>query len=173
MEKIQFSEVEKNLPSGTPAKIRALDSSGNSIIASPGVLANTMRCLLRNNLYGNVASGAVYSKIAAMASPPNGEGVDNSLSLIVSGGNLYTSPASITIVSICVYRGSVKAAKNSLIGNQEFGYVFANGILSVWIRRSQYTHYTNVSVLSEKGDSVLVSNETVESAPAGYTIIGS
>lgn len=31
IETIQLSEVEKNLPSGVPANIRALDSNGNSI----------------------------------------------------------------------------------------------------------------------------------------------
>ena len=34
IEKIQLSEVEKNLPSGAPANIRATDSNGNSISSS-------------------------------------------------------------------------------------------------------------------------------------------
>lgn len=42
MEKIQFSEVEKNLPSGVPANIRALDSSGNSIISTAKDVGKTI-----------------------------------------------------------------------------------------------------------------------------------
>ena len=42
MEKIQFSEVEKNLPSGTPAKIRTLDSSGNSILSTISEVAKSI-----------------------------------------------------------------------------------------------------------------------------------
>lgn len=34
IETIKFEDVEKNLPSGVPANIRALDSSGNSISSS-------------------------------------------------------------------------------------------------------------------------------------------
>ena len=34
IETIKFEDVEKNLPSGVPANIRALDSSDNSIISS-------------------------------------------------------------------------------------------------------------------------------------------
>ena len=34
MEKILLSEVEKNLPSGTPANIRALEINGNSILST-------------------------------------------------------------------------------------------------------------------------------------------
>ena len=42
MEKMQFSEVEKNLPSGTPAKIRTLDSSGNSILSTISEVAKSI-----------------------------------------------------------------------------------------------------------------------------------
>ncbi|WP_300701023.1 hypothetical protein [Bacteroides sp.] len=162
---------ENGMGSGTPAKVRALDSVGNSITTTPDSLAKITGCLRRNNLYGNSADGALYSKIATMSAPADGEGIENSLSLLISGGNEYTGPATITILSICVYRGSVKAAKNGLIGNQEVGYVYANKILSIWVKRSQFTHYTNVIVLSEKGNDVIASNEVASSIPNGYVII--
>lgn len=40
IEKIQFSEVEKNLPSGTPNRIRGVNSVGNAILVSKKELSD-------------------------------------------------------------------------------------------------------------------------------------
>lgn len=42
MEKIQMSDAEKNLPSGVPANIRALDGVGNSIQSTISEVANSI-----------------------------------------------------------------------------------------------------------------------------------
>ena len=163
---------ENQMILGIPMKVRCLDANENSIVTTPNNLVKVMGCLQRSNLYGNASSSAMYSKIAAFNVIASGEGIEFSLSLFISGGNLYTIPAAITLISINVHRGSVKSAKANLIGNLEVDYVYASGILNVWIKRVQYSHYTNVCVLSERGNEVLSSNEAVESIPDGYIVIG-
>ena len=54
MEKIQFSEVEKNLPSGTPAKIRTLDSSGNSILSTISEVAKSIGAYNLTKTFGSL-----------------------------------------------------------------------------------------------------------------------
>ena len=46
MEKILLSEVEKNLPSGTPANIRALEINGNSILSTITDVAKAIGIIL-------------------------------------------------------------------------------------------------------------------------------
>ena len=59
IEKILLSEVEKNLPSGTPAKIRTLDSVGNSI--SSGLESVAKALPKRNEFSFDLEPDEIYS----------------------------------------------------------------------------------------------------------------
>lgn len=132
-------------------------------------LARTMKCMQRDTLYGNTGNDSFYSKISKME--VTGEGCENSLTMLINGGNYYVSPASESLVSITVHRDTVYAAKNSLIGDLEIGYVYQGNILEVWVKRVQFSHFINVCVLSDKRNDVLDSGVDSVEPPYGYTNI--
>ena len=73
IEKIQLSDVEKNLPSGVPANIRALDSNNNSIISKVKDVGRYIG-VIRDSI--NIASSQTieiprYRGIAIFSSPIN------------------------------------------------------------------------------------------------------
>lgn len=97
------------------------------------------------------------------------EGVSNAISLLVTGGNAYTSIRQLSFVSIVSHRGSVSAKKNSILGSVEIGYSVNDNTLDVWVHTAEYRHYVNTVLLG-------TSNATMEYSiqiemPNNYKII--
>lgn len=64
IETIQLSEVEKNLPSGVPANIRALDSAGNSILSTITEVCNSIGMLSVRKEFAPLEECMVFSSSA-------------------------------------------------------------------------------------------------------------
>lgn len=144
----------------------------NSALIKPEMLANATGCLFSRMVYNRTATVGDYYKIIKMGvNNQTPEGFDNSIALLIVGGNNYASTAYVTLLSACVHRGVVMARKNGLIGELEIGYVLADNTLSIWIKRPSYSHYVQVYVLTGDAINKLVSGESLSSAPDGYTLI--
>lgn len=57
IEKIDINEVERNLPSGKPAKIRGLDASGNGIVIDVGEIPIPKDSVYVTTMGSEVSSG--------------------------------------------------------------------------------------------------------------------
>lgn len=75
------------------------------------------------------------------------EGVSNAISLLVIGGNAYTSIRQLSFVSITSHRGVVYAKKNSILGSVEIGYSVNDNTLDIWVHTAEYRHYVNTVLL--------------------------
>ena len=116
----------------------------------------------------STSSRAEYVRIATleMQEASIQEGVSNTVTLLVIGGNEYTTIRQVSFVSITSHRGVIAAKKNTLLGSVEIGYSVNGQTLDVWVRGVEYKHYIN-SVLLGTTRAVL-SSYTQSEMPANY-----
>ena len=119
----------------------------------------------------STSSRAEYVRIATleMQEASIQEGVSNTVTLLVIGGNEYTTIRQVSFVSITSHRGVIAAKKNTLLGSAEIGYSVNGQTLDVWVRGVEYKHYIN-SVLLGTTRAVL-SSYTQSEMPANYQVI--
>ena len=112
-----------------------------------------------------------YVKIATLGLTDESEqeGISNTVTLLVVGGNAYSTVRQVSFVSITSHRGVVYANKNTLLGSVEIGYSANGQTLDVWVHATNYNHYIN-SVLLGTTYAVLKSDIQVE-MPNNYQII--
>ena len=116
----------------------------------------------------STSSRAEYVRIATLETQEASiqEGVSNTVTLLVIGGNEYTTIRQVSFVSITSHRGVIAAKKNTLLGSVEIGYSVNGQTLDVWVRGVEYKHYIN-SVLLGTTRAVL-SSYTQSEMPANY-----
>lgn len=97
------------------------------------------------------------------------EGVSNAITMIITGGNAYTTVRQVSVVSIVSHRGTVIAAKQSLISSVEIGYSINGNMMGIWIHSAEYRHYIDVTLIGKSRASYESSVQAEK--PIGYTII--
>ena len=112
-----------------------------------------------------------YVKIATLGltDVSEQEGISNTVTLLVVGGNAYSTVRQVSFVSITSHRGVVYANKNTILGSVEIGYSVNGQTLDVWVHATNYNHYIN-SVLLGTTHASLKSDIQVE-MPNNYQII--
>lgn len=114
---------------------------------------------------------ARYIKIASLelTNEDYQEGISNTVTLLVIGGNNYTTIGQVSFVSITSHRSIISAQKNTLLDSVEIGYSVNGLTLDVWVHCVEYNHYIN-SVLLGTTRAVLCS-DAQEEMPANYQVI--
>lgn len=166
---------ENQLPQQSDLKwARALDASGNPILISKEDLAGVVGGLLgtlnqKQNAYNK--SVVEYVRIASkdLQEPSLQEGLANTLTLIISGGNAYTGIRQVSFVSITSHRGVIYAKKNSILSSVEIGYSVNGNRLDVWVHTAEYRHIID-SVLLGSSNAILRYDTQIE-MPNNYKII--
>lgn len=112
-----------------------------------------------------------YVKIATLGltDVSEQEGISNTVTLLVVGGNAYSTVRQVSFVSITSHRGVIYAKKNSILSSVEIGYSVNDQILDVWVHATNYNHYIN-SVLLGTTYASLKSDIQVE-MPNNYQVI--
>lgn len=107
-----------------------------------------------------------YVKIASINDLDN-EGYLCHLSALIIGGNNYVLQVAVSIISICVHKGSVSKSRNNLIGGQAVGYVINSDSIDIYVECANYNHYLRIVPLSF-GNITTLLNEVVLSKPSGW-----
>ena len=133
IEKIDINEVERNLPSGIPSRIRALNSSGNIIASTPDNLLNAIEGInefRRFFMPKFVSSG--WMKIMEI-------NIGSNCSFIINLTSFANQPNSIVVGYASVYNSSVMHCEfKSLVGETgemycpNIKYKKGNGVITVW-----------------------------------------
>ena len=112
-----------------------------------------------------------YVRIASkdLQEPSLQEGLANTLTLIISGGNAYTGIRQVSFVSITSHRGVIYAKKNSILSSVEIGYSVNGNRLDVWGHTAEYRHIID-SVLLGSSNAILRYDTQIE-MPNNYKII--
>lgn len=132
--------------------VRALLADGTPVLWNKSDLASVVGGLqgaLNQKQNASNSSKVEYVKLASfnLQKASIQEGVSNAISLLVIGGNAYTSIRQLSFVSITSHRGIVYAKKNSILGSVEIGYSVNDNTLDVWVHTADYRHYVNTVLL--------------------------
>ena len=136
-------------------------------LARVGGLLGTLN--QKQNAYNK--SVVEYVRIASkdLQEPSLQEGLANTLTLIISGGNAYTGIRQVSFVSITSHRGVIYAKKNSILSSVEIGYSVNGNRLDVWVHTAEYRHIID-SVLLGSSNAILRYDTQIE-MPNNYKII--
>lgn len=126
---------------------------------------------LTQKLNAATSSRSEYVRIASieLQDASDQEGVSNTITLLIIGGNSYTTVRNVSFVSITSHRGIIGAGKNTLLGSSEIGYSLNGQTLDVWIKTPDFRHQVS-SVLLGTTRAVLTSGIQVE-MPNNYQVI--